>query len=166
MASLATRAGRGWTKPQALELFLDYLRRRRHRRPPHRPRHRDVRRRATSGTGACSSLNRSLDTMDLTLHLERDGAFAGRPPIRHFTLDALCEHVRRHPARSPHRRRRRVHHRAGLPAAGSPGREIRPRDARTHRRAIRGRDPLVSRLWLFIVPQRSSESPGRSGKIR
>jgi DNA polymerase-3 subunit epsilon len=35
--------------------------------------------------------NRSLDTMDLTLHLERDGAFAGRPPIREFTLDALCE---------------------------------------------------------------------------
>jgi len=37
------------------------------------------------------TMNRSLDTMDLTLHLERDGAFAGRPPIRHFTLDALCE---------------------------------------------------------------------------
>ena len=36
-------------------------------------------------------LNRSLDTMDLTLHLERDGAFAGRPPIRRFTLDSLCE---------------------------------------------------------------------------
>lgn len=36
-------------------------------------------------------LNRSLDTMDLTLHLERHGAFAGRPPIRHFTLDALCD---------------------------------------------------------------------------
>jgi DNA polymerase-3 subunit epsilon len=36
-------------------------------------------------------LNRSIDTMDLTLHLEQDGAFAGRPPIRHFTLDALCE---------------------------------------------------------------------------
>ena len=35
--------------------------------------------------------NRSLDTMDLTLHLERDGAFAGRPTIRRFTLDALCE---------------------------------------------------------------------------
>jgi DNA polymerase-3 subunit epsilon len=35
-------------------------------------------------------LNRSLDTMDLTLHLERAGAFAGRPPIRQFTLDALC----------------------------------------------------------------------------
>ena len=35
--------------------------------------------------------NRSLDTMDLTLHLEQAGAFAGRPPIRHFTLDALCD---------------------------------------------------------------------------
>jgi DNA polymerase-3 subunit epsilon len=34
--------------------------------------------------------NRNLDTMDLTLHLERDGALAGRPPIRRFTLDALC----------------------------------------------------------------------------
>jgi DNA polymerase-3 subunit epsilon len=38
----------------------------------------------------CQLLNRSLDTMDLTLHLERDGAFAGRPPIRQYTLDALC----------------------------------------------------------------------------
>jgi DNA polymerase III subunit epsilon len=37
------------------------------------------------------TMNRSLDTMDLALHLERDGAFAGRPPIRHFTLDALCQ---------------------------------------------------------------------------
>jgi len=37
------------------------------------------------------TLNRSLDTMDLTLHLERDGAFVGRPPIRSFTLDALCD---------------------------------------------------------------------------
>jgi DNA polymerase-3 subunit epsilon len=36
-------------------------------------------------------LNRSMDTMDLTLHLEQDGAFAGRPPIREFTLDVLCE---------------------------------------------------------------------------
>ena len=35
-------------------------------------------------------LNRSLNTMDLTLHLEGDGAFAGRPPIRQFTLDGLC----------------------------------------------------------------------------
>ena len=35
--------------------------------------------------------NRSLDTMDLTLNLERDGAFAGRPEIRSFSLDSLCE---------------------------------------------------------------------------
>ena len=35
-------------------------------------------------------LNRSVDTMDLTLQLERDGAFAGRPRIRRFTLDSLC----------------------------------------------------------------------------
>jgi DNA polymerase-3 subunit epsilon len=35
-------------------------------------------------------LNRSLDTMDLTLHLERDGALAGRQPVQHFTLDSLC----------------------------------------------------------------------------
>lgn len=36
-------------------------------------------------------LNRSLDTMDLALHLERTGAFADREPIREFTLDSLCE---------------------------------------------------------------------------
>ena len=35
--------------------------------------------------------NRSLDTMDLTLHLEQSGAFADRAPIREFTLDSLCE---------------------------------------------------------------------------
>ncbi|MBS1828429.1 MAG: 3'-5' exonuclease [Acidobacteria bacterium] len=34
--------------------------------------------------------NRSLDTMDLTLHLERDGAFAGQEQIRNFSLDGLC----------------------------------------------------------------------------
>ena len=34
--------------------------------------------------------NHSLDTMDLTLHLERDGAFRDRPPIQEFTLDGLC----------------------------------------------------------------------------
>jgi DNA polymerase III subunit epsilon len=33
--------------------------------------------------------NRSLDTMDLTLHLEKDGAFSG-DQIRSFSLDALC----------------------------------------------------------------------------
>lgn len=35
--------------------------------------------------------NRHLDTMDLTLHLERDGAFPNREQIRSFTLDALCD---------------------------------------------------------------------------
>ena len=34
--------------------------------------------------------NRSLDTMDLTLHLERDGAFAGEAAIADFSLDGLC----------------------------------------------------------------------------
>jgi DNA polymerase III subunit epsilon len=34
--------------------------------------------------------NLSLDTMDLTLHLERDGAFAGRSSISEFSLDGLC----------------------------------------------------------------------------
>ena len=36
-------------------------------------------------------MNRSLDTMDLTLHLERSDAFADRERIRGFTLDSLCE---------------------------------------------------------------------------
>ena len=35
--------------------------------------------------------NRSLDTMDLTLHLDDDGAFPGRPKDAGFSLDALCE---------------------------------------------------------------------------
>ena len=34
--------------------------------------------------------NASLDTMALALHLERDGAFAGREAFREFSLDALC----------------------------------------------------------------------------
>lgn len=35
--------------------------------------------------------NHSLDTMDLTLHLNDDGAFAGRKIPEGFTLDSLCE---------------------------------------------------------------------------
>jgi len=35
--------------------------------------------------------NRSLDTMDLTLHLNDDGAFVGRSVAEGFSLDALCE---------------------------------------------------------------------------
>jgi DNA polymerase-3 subunit epsilon len=34
--------------------------------------------------------NLCLDTMDLALHLEKDGAFAGQERIRSFSLDALC----------------------------------------------------------------------------
>jgi DNA polymerase-3 subunit epsilon len=34
--------------------------------------------------------NLALDTMALTLHLERDGAFVGREEIREFSLDSLC----------------------------------------------------------------------------
>ena len=36
-------------------------------------------------------LNRWLDTMYLALHLQKAGAFADRPPVKRFTLDALCE---------------------------------------------------------------------------
>ena len=36
-------------------------------------------------------MNRHLDTMDLTLHLEQSGAFAGGERIREFTLDSLCD---------------------------------------------------------------------------
>jgi len=35
-------------------------------------------------------MNRTVDTMDLTLLLERDGAFEGVPATREFTLDGLC----------------------------------------------------------------------------
>lgn len=35
--------------------------------------------------------NRFLDTMDLTLHLVDDGGFAGRALPKGFSLDALCE---------------------------------------------------------------------------
>jgi len=35
--------------------------------------------------------NRSLDTMDLTLHLNDDGGFAGRAMAQGFSLDGLCE---------------------------------------------------------------------------
>ena len=82
-------AKRGLTEPDAIERFLDYLRD--GVIVGHHIGH-DI---ATFDTAlerhwGGKLLNRSLDTMDLTLHLERDGAFAGRPPIRHFTLDSLC----------------------------------------------------------------------------
>jgi DNA polymerase III subunit epsilon len=83
-------SAKGVEEPQALEVFLDYLRDGvivgHHighdiaALDAAYARHWGVRLR-----------NRSLDTMDLTLHLERAAAFAGRPPIRQFTLDALCD---------------------------------------------------------------------------
>lgn len=35
--------------------------------------------------------NRFLDTMDLTLHLRKDGAFGNRKELEGFSLDALCD---------------------------------------------------------------------------
>jgi len=35
--------------------------------------------------------NRSLDTMDLTLHLDDDGAFKDKPKPEGFSLDTLCD---------------------------------------------------------------------------
>lgn len=35
--------------------------------------------------------NESLDTMDLSLHLKNDGAFAYGPEFEDFSLDALCD---------------------------------------------------------------------------
>ena len=80
---------KGISEPEALQGFIDYVRD--GVIVGHHIGH-DI---ATFDT-ACERhwgmrlLNRSLDTMDLTLHLEQDGAFAGRPRIRNFTLDALC----------------------------------------------------------------------------
>jgi DNA polymerase-3 subunit epsilon len=80
----------GVDEPRALEAFLDYLRD--GVIVGHHIGH-DI----ATLDAACTRhwgmqlLNRNLDTMDLTLHLERAGAFAGRPPIRKYTLDALCE---------------------------------------------------------------------------
>jgi DNA polymerase-3 subunit epsilon len=80
----------GLDEPEALERLLDYLRD--GVIVGHHIGH-DI---STLDTGyergwGCQLMNRSLDTMDLTLHLERDGAFQGLPPIWQFTLDSLCE---------------------------------------------------------------------------
>jgi DNA polymerase-3 subunit epsilon len=80
----------GMDEPQALEMLLDHLRD--GVIVGHHIGH-DI---ACLNAGyerhwGFSLSNRSLDTMSLTLHLERAGAFSGRPPIHDFTLDALCE---------------------------------------------------------------------------
>jgi DNA polymerase-3 subunit epsilon len=79
----------GVDEPVALERFLDYLRD--GVIVGHHIGHDIATLDAACGRHWGLTLaNRSLDTMDLTLHLERAGAFAGRPPIKQFTLDALC----------------------------------------------------------------------------
>jgi DNA polymerase-3 subunit epsilon len=80
----------GLEEPAALEMFLDYLRD--GVIAGHHIGH-DI----AMLDSACERhwgfrlSNRCLDTMTLALHLQKDGAFAGRPPAQRFTLDALCE---------------------------------------------------------------------------
>jgi len=80
----------GFEEPEALEQFLDYLGD--GVIVGHHIQH-DV---ATFNAAyerhfGFSLRNPSLDTMDLTLHLERDGAFGGSDRIRNFSLDGLCD---------------------------------------------------------------------------
>lgn len=80
---------RGLEEPEALKLFLDYVKD--GVIVGHHIGH-DI---STFNAGYERNFgftidNRSLDTMDLTLHLERDGAFAGRDQISNFSLDGLC----------------------------------------------------------------------------
>ena len=84
------QSAKGVDEPQALEVFLDYLRD--GVIVGHHIGH-DIATLDAAYTRHWGARlrNRSLDTMDLTLHLERAGAFVGRPAIRHFTLDALCD---------------------------------------------------------------------------
>ena len=84
------QSARGVDEPQALEALLDYLGD--GVIVGHHINHDIATLDAAYGRHWGLQLrNRSLDTMDLTLHVERAGGFEGRPPIRHFTLDALCE---------------------------------------------------------------------------
>ena len=79
----------GMEEPEALALFLDYLRD--GVIVGHHIGH-DIQ----ALNCACERhfgmtlKNRWLDTMDLTLLLNADGAFAGRPMAEGFTLDGLC----------------------------------------------------------------------------
>lgn len=79
----------GYDEPEALRLFLDYLKD--GVIVGHHIGH-DV---ETFNAGyerhwGFHLPNLFMDTMELTLNLERDGAFAGREGIRDFSLDALC----------------------------------------------------------------------------
>ena len=81
---------KGMEEPEALELFLDYL------KDGVVVGHHIGHDLATFDAAYerhwnFQLSNRWIDTLTLTLHLEKDGAFAGRAPIRRVTLDALCE---------------------------------------------------------------------------
>lgn len=86
-------AREGMDEPEAIALFLDYLRD--GVIVGHHIGH-DVQALncACERHFAMSLQNRWLDTMDLTLHLHDDGAFANRPMANGFSLDALCDMFR------------------------------------------------------------------------
>jgi DNA polymerase-3 subunit epsilon len=83
-------ASKGMDEPAALELFLDYLRD--GVIVGHHIGH-DIQTLnvAYERHFSMQLKNRFLDTMDLTLHLTDDGAFADRPMAKGFSLDALCD---------------------------------------------------------------------------
>jgi len=83
-------ASGGMEEPEALALFLDYLRD--GVIVGHHVGHDiQVLNCACERHFNLGLRNRSLDTMDLTLHLNDDGAFADRPMAQGYSLDALCE---------------------------------------------------------------------------
>ena len=80
----------GMEEPEALLLFLDYLRD--GVIVGHHIGHDiEVLNVACEKHFDLTLSNRSLDTMDLTLHLDDDGAFPNRPKDAGYSLDALCE---------------------------------------------------------------------------
>ncbi len=80
----------GMEEPEALLLFLDYLRD--GVIVGHHIGHDiEVLNTAYEKHFDLTLSNRSLDTMDLTLHLDDDGAFPDRPKDAGYSLDALCE---------------------------------------------------------------------------
>jgi DNA polymerase III subunit epsilon len=80
----------GMEEPEALVLFLDYLRD--GVIVGHHIGHDiEVLNVACEKHFDLTLSNRSLDTMDLTLHLDDDGAFPDRPKDAGYSLDALCE---------------------------------------------------------------------------
>lgn len=80
--------------------------------------------------------NQSLDTMDLALHLNDDGAFQTLSMADGFSLDSLCEMFNIPPPRSPYRRGRRLHYRADLSTPAARGAARRTHYARLAHRPL------------------------------